>query len=130
MRAAACRFIRRLRAAARKIHERVLLSGAATGNHDAQVRTSDGVDLYVKVWYSAFALETGGRLSNRQGNVPDGAMLVKEQYVSLTAALHEWTIMVKDSTGLWDGWYWADLSAPSTKLKCRLHLAPNPRFRS
>src|SRR5262249_51889006 len=80
--------------------------------HDAQIRTSDGVHPYVKVWYSPSLWNwlTGG---GREGNVPDGAILVKEQYVSLTAPLHEWTIMVKDQTGSWDGWYWADLTAPT-----------------
>jgi hypothetical protein len=84
--------------------------------HDAQVRTSDGVHPYVKVWYSP-SLWNWLTVSKRQGNVPDGAMLVKEQYVSLTAPMREWTIMVKDSTGSWDGWYWADLSAPTKPQK-------------
>ena len=85
-------------------------------NHDAQIRTSDGVHPYVKVWYSP-TLWNWLTVSTRQGEVPDGAMLVKEQYVSLTAALHEWTIMVKDSNGSWDGWYWADLSVPTKPQK-------------
>src|ERR1700689_899698 len=84
--------------------------------HDAQVRSSDGVHPYVKVWYSPSFYDWLS-VSGRQGEVPDGAMLVKEQYVSLTAPLHEWTIMVKDSTGSWDGWYWADLSAPTKPQK-------------
>lgn len=84
--------------------------------HDAQVRTSGGVHPYVKVWHSP-ALWNWLTVSGRQGEVPDGSMLVKEQYVSLTAALHEWTIMVKDSNGSWDGWYWADLSAPTKPQK-------------
>src|SRR5271156_7157589 len=68
--------------------------------HDAQGRSSDGVHPYVKVWYSP-SLYNWLTVSGREGEVPDGAMLVKEQYVSLTAPLHEWTIMVKDSTGSW-----------------------------
>jgi mono/diheme cytochrome c family protein len=80
--------------------------------HDAQVRTSDGVHPYVKVWYSP-SLWNWLTVGGREGNVPDGAISVKEQYVSLTAPLHEWTIMVKDQTGSWDGWYWADLVAPT-----------------
>jgi len=88
--------------------------------HDAQIRTSDGVHPYVKVWYSP-ALWDWLTVSGRGGNVPDGAILVKEQYVSLTAPLHEWTIMVKDQTGSWDGWYWADLAAPTKPQK------PTPR---
>jgi hypothetical protein len=84
--------------------------------HDAQIRTSDGVHPYVKVWYSP-SLWNWLTVDGRQGDVPDGAMIVKEQYVSPTAPLHEWTIMVKDQTGSWDGWYWADLSAPTKAQK-------------
>jgi hypothetical protein len=84
--------------------------------HDAQIRSSGGVHPYVKVWYSP-SLWNWLTVDARQGDVPDGAMLVKEQYVSPTAALHEWTIMVKDQTGSWDGWYWADLSAPTKRQK-------------
>jgi hypothetical protein len=57
-------------------------------NHDAQVRTSNGVHPYVKVWYSP-SLWNWLTTLNRQGEVPNGAMLVKEQYVSLTAPLRE-----------------------------------------
>lgn len=80
--------------------------------HDPQVRTSDGVHPYVKVWYSP-SLWHWITVDKRQGNPPDGAMIVKEQYKTLTAPLSEWTIMVKDSKGSWDGWYWADLSYPT-----------------
>jgi mono/diheme cytochrome c family protein len=52
---------------------------------------------------------------------------VKEQYVSLTAPLHEWTIMVKDQTGSWDGWYWADLSAP-TKPQVATRACAEPQI--
>ncbi|HXN87105.1 MAG TPA: hypothetical protein VN867_13615 [Candidatus Binataceae bacterium] len=90
--------------------------------HDAQVRTSDGLHPYVKVWYSP-SLYSWMTVGGRQGEVPNGAMLVKEQYVSLTAPLHEWTIMVKDSAGSWDGWYWADLSAPTKPQKPTLPCA-------
>ncbi|HKN01335.1 MAG TPA: hypothetical protein VJX23_12530 [Candidatus Binataceae bacterium] len=82
--------------------------------HDAQVRTSDGVHPFVKVWYSP-ALFNWITVSNRQGSVPDGAMIVKEQYQTLTAPLTEWTVMVKDSKLSWDGWYWADLSNPTPR---------------
>jgi hypothetical protein len=51
---------------------------------------------------------------HRMGDVPDGAILVKEQYRELTGPLFDWSIMVKDHAGAWDGWYWADISAPST----------------
>ena len=51
-------------------------------------------------------------MEQRKGNPPDGAMLVKEQYVE-PRTLWMWTIMVKDSKGSHDGWYWADLSPSS-----------------
>jgi hypothetical protein len=47
--------------------------------HDAQVRTSDGVHPYVRVWYSP-SLFDWITVKNRTGPVPDGAMVVKEQY--------------------------------------------------
>src|SRR5262249_11077790 len=55
--------------------------------HDAQIRTSDGVHPYVKVWYSP-SLWDWLTVSGRAGNVPDGAILVNEQYVSLPPPLH------------------------------------------
>jgi hypothetical protein len=79
--------------------------------HDAQVRTSDSVHPYVRLWYSPalFKWMTEGRVTN----VPDGAMVVKEQYQSLDSPLMGWTVMVKDSKVSWDGWYWGDLVYPS-----------------
>src|SRR4029077_6192924 len=85
--------------------------------HDANVRTSDGVHPFVRIYYSPKMwkwLKDG----DRKKEVPDGAMLVKEQYQTLTQPRpDEWTIMVKDHTGSWDGWYWADLSAPTPAPK-------------
>jgi hypothetical protein len=81
--------------------------------HDPSVRTSDGVHPFVKVYYSPsmwYWMTTGAR----EGDVPEGAMLVKEQYPSASQPLNEWTIMVKDPSGSYDGWYWADLSPKST----------------
>jgi hypothetical protein len=49
--------------------------------HDAQVRTSDGVHPYVRVWYSP-SLFDWITVKNRTGPVPDGAMVVKEQFHS------------------------------------------------
>ena len=82
--------------------------------HDAQVRTSDGVHPFVRVWYSP-PLFDWITVKNRTGPVPDGAMVVKEQFQSLTAPLSEWTVMVKDSNLSWDGWYWADLLNPTPR---------------
>src|SRR5579862_4627135 len=82
--------------------------------HDAQVRTSDGVHPFVRVWYSP-PLFDWITVKNRTGPVPNGAMVVKEQFQSLTAPLSEWTVMVKDSKLSWDGWYWADLVNPTPR---------------
>ena len=86
---------------------------AAGWMHDANIRSSDGVHPFVKIWYSP-QMWVWMTVEHRQGNPPDGAMLVKEQYTEPTAPLSEWTIMVKDSTASHDGWYWADLSAPGS----------------
>ncbi len=82
--------------------------------HDAAVRTSDGVHPFVKVWYSpeVFKWMT---TDQRVGPVPNGAIIVKEMYASLTAPLTEWTVMIKDSNLSWDGWYWGDLVNPSPR---------------
>lgn len=81
--------------------------------HDPAVRTSNGVHPWVKVWYSPAMFEWM-QAGNRDAEVPDGAMLVKEQYATETAPLTEWTVMVKDQAGSFDGWYWADLSVAGT----------------
>ena len=49
----------------------------------------------------------------RHGDAPEGGILVKEQYGD-TASLTDWAVMVRDNEGSWDGWWWGDLSAPST----------------
>jgi len=82
--------------------------------HDAQVRTSDGVHPFVRVWYSP-SLFDWITVKNRVGPVPDGAIVVKEQFHSPTDPLFEWTVMVKDSNLSWDGWYWADLLNPTPR---------------
>ncbi len=91
--------------------------------HDAQVRTSDAVHPYVRLWYSPalFDWMTEGRVTN----VPDGAMVVKEQYQSLNSPLMGWTVMVKDSKVSWDGWYWGDLLYPSPPNPNALTPQPN-----
>jgi len=85
----------------------------ADWQHDAHVRTSEGVHPYVKVYYSP-SMWTWMTTDHRMGDVPDGAILVKEQYHTLDGPLFDWSIMVKDHTGAWDGWYWADIGVPST----------------
>ena len=72
----------------------------------------------VRVWYSPETIEwlEGGR----RGPLPDGAMFIKEQYQppaerhagkseeELWESLESWTVMVKDSAGSHDGWYWSN----------------------
>ncbi len=89
--------------------------------HDAQVRSSDGVHLYVKVWYSP-SLFKWMTTDNRQGPMPDGAILVKEEHTSLTSPLLLWSLMIKDSELSWDGWYWAALFPKSSSV----HAASTP----
>ena len=56
------------------------------------------------------------------GPIPDGEMIIKEQYAppaarhtgksgdELWAALESWTVMVKDAAGSQDGWFWSNPS--------------------
>ena len=84
-------------------------------DHDAAVRTSNGVHPWVKVYYSP-DMRQWQNTGVRDAGIPDGAMLVKEMYQSRTAQLTRWAVMVKDAAGSFDGWYWADLSAPGNAL--------------
>ena len=83
------------------------LQGKSYGTHPA-----------VRVFYSPGVvrwLENG-----RKGAIPDGEMIVKEQYPApaarhagkseeqLRASLESWTVMVKDSAGSHDGWFWSN----------------------
>lgn len=53
----------------------------------------------------------------RKGSIPDGAMIIKEQFDAPAArwedqqrpAVHDWTIMIKDAKGSADGWFWGEL---------------------
>lgn len=68
----------------------------ADWQHDAQIRTSEGVHPYVKVYYSP-SMWTWMTTDHRLGDVPDGAIVVKEQYHDITnPVLTDWSIMVKD----------------------------------
>lgn len=75
---------------------------------------SYGVHPSVKIYYSPGIINwlVGGRL----GDIPDGAMIVKEMYDSPAARWEgqtlkpaSWTVMIKDSKGSKDGWYWGGL---------------------
>jgi len=74
----------------------------------------------VRVFYSPEMMTW--LMSGRTTEIPDGAMIIKEQY-SWPAAPHHgktdselwddllsWTIMVKDSAGSHDGWFWSNPS--------------------
>lgn len=72
----------------------------------------------VKIFYSPEMIEwlEGGK----QTAIPDGAMIIKEQYEPPAVRYHgldddqlfehlsSWTVMVKDSAGSHDGWYWSN----------------------
>ncbi len=84
----------------------------------------------VHIYYSP---EVSQWLANgRKGEVPDGAVIIKEQFSPIPAARYrdipenklgcsnDWTIMIKDSKGSFDGWFWAEVwngSKPTTSMK-------------
>ena len=77
---------------------------------------SYGVHPTVKIYYSPSVINW--LLKKDPGAaIPDGAMIVKEQYTAPAAryqlqppkAINGWTIMIKDSKGSQDGWYWAEM---------------------
>ncbi len=77
---------------------------------------SYGVHPTVKIYYSPSVINWLLRKDPNQV-IPDGAMIVKEQYSPPAAryriqppkAINGWTIMIKDSKGSQDGWYWAEM---------------------
>lgn len=63
----------------------------------------------VKVFYSPEAWDWIKK-KNRQGEIPDGATIIKEQFTPPArpdAPLNGWSIFVRDKKGSWDGWYWS-----------------------
>jgi hypothetical protein len=71
----------------------------------------------VRVYYSPRVMDW--LVNGRNGEIPDGAMIVKEQFeppATRYAGLREdqlpvvrnWTIMIKDKKGSHDGWFWGD----------------------
>ena len=74
------------------------IGGVSFGTHPA-----------VKIYYSPQAWEWL-KVKNRQGVIPDGAMIVKEMFpppAKEGSKLSGWTTMVKDKNGSFDGWYWS-----------------------
>jgi hypothetical protein len=82
----------------------------------------------VRIFYSpeVMAWLEGGRV----GELPDGAMIVKEQYAppaaryaglsgdqlrgAFTKSGKDWTVMIRDRSGSADGWFWTELWAGMT----------------
>lgn len=84
---------------------------------DSQIRntgpfiggTPFGTHPAVKIYYSPEAWQWL-KEKKREGEVPDGAMIVKEMFPPPARAglkLSGWTVMVKDKAGSYDGWYWS-----------------------
>jgi hypothetical protein len=77
---------------------------------------SYGVHPTVKIYYSPAVIDWLVSKNSKQ-LIPDGAMIVKEQYSAPAARyrlqppkkINGWTIMIKDSKGSQDGWYWAEI---------------------
>jgi hypothetical protein len=83
----------------------------------------------VHIYYSP---EVSNWLVNgREGDIPDGAVIIKEQFSPIPAARYhgiamkdlgcsnDWTIMIKDSKSSFDGWFWAEVwngSSPSNSM--------------
>jgi hypothetical protein len=67
----------------------------------------------VKMYYSPEFL--AWLIAGRKGEIPDGAMVIKEMYKPPAARYtasneplpQQWTVMVRDKAGSVDGWYWA-----------------------
>lgn len=77
--------------------------------HEANRRTSEGLHSpFVKLWYSPqlYRWMTPG---NRQGRIPDGSVVIKEEYDDDDASspICFWSVMIRDSSLWWDGWSWA-----------------------
>src|ERR1700722_8294014 len=77
--------------------------------HEANRRSSEGLHApYVKLWYSP-QLYRWMTFRNRQGPIPDGSVVIKEEYsdTNPSSPILFWSGMIKDSNLWWDGWYWA-----------------------
>jgi len=105
--------------------------------HDKWVRdtgpliqgTASIVHPAVHIYYSPQVTEWLAH--GRQGEIPDGAVIIKEQFSPVPAARYrgvadkdlgcsnDWTIMIRNSKASFDGWFWAEVwngSKPSTSM--------------
>ena len=82
----------------------------------------------VRIYYSPAVMRW--LVNDREGELPDGAMIVKEMYRPPAARWEgqplvpaSWTVMIKDAKGSHDGWWWGGLGStppvakPSDSLK-------------
>jgi len=91
--------------------------------------TASIVHLPVHVYYSPEV--SNWLLHGRQGDIPDGAVIIKEQYHPVPAARYrdipndvlgcsnDWTIMIRNTKASLDGWFWVEVwngSKPSTSM--------------
>lgn len=91
--------------------------------------TASVVHPAVRIYYSPEV--SNWLLNGRRGQIPDGAVIIKEQFAPTPAARYreiadknlgcsnDWTIMIKDSKGSFDGWFWAEVwngSKPSNSM--------------
>ena len=75
----------------------------------------------VRVYYSPGLVRW--LAAGRVGTIPDGEMIIKEQYPppavrhegktesEIRESLESWTVMVKDASGSHDGWFWSNPTA-------------------
>ncbi len=78
--------------------------------------------------------------AGRRGTIPDGAMIIKEQYQPPAARYEgldeqqlkqafktsgkDWTVMIRDSKGSADGWYWAEVYSGMLPDRSNAYQAP------
>ena len=75
-----------------------VIAGVSFGTHNA-----------VKIFYSPQAWDWL-KTKDRKGPIADGAVIVKEMFhdpAKQDAKLTGWTVMIRDSKGSFDGWYWS-----------------------
>jgi hypothetical protein len=92
--------------------------------HEDGRRSSEGLhDPYVQLWYSP-QLYRWMTLQLRLGPIPDGSVVIKEEYEHESdSPICFWSVMIKDSNLWWDGWSWAVVGVEG---ECLGTAAPPP----